>query len=163
MNLRKQIAVISLSLFTITSLASGQTNSQTCANSQSIVGTWVVTRHGADCSTGNQLGPDFPALMTFNQGGTLNAYAIPPNGSTPANSSPEYGTWFKTGPHSYRFRDISFGYDGNGAFTGSAIVKAVVTLDGNADSFTYKATIDFYDASGKLLFSICGGATGKRF
>lgn len=158
MKLKKQITLIILALAATTSLAFGQ------EQDRSIVGTWVVTRHGVDCSTGNRLGPDFPALMTFNGSGTLNAYAIPPDGSTPANTSPEYGTWKRgSNPQLYHFRDISFRYDGNGAFAGSGIITATVKLDADADSFTYHSTIGFYDASGKLLFSICGKATGRRF
>ena len=65
-----------------------------------------------DCVTGERLGPDFPALMTFNQGGTLNAYAIPPNGTTPALTSPEYGVFNREpGAGNFSFRDVGYSYD----------------------------------------------------
>ena len=86
-------------------------------------------------------GPDFPALMTFNQGGTLNAYAIPPNGTTPALTSPEYGVFNRErAPGNFWFRDIGYGYDSDGAFTGSSIISATGNLAADGNSFTYDAT-----------------------
>jgi hypothetical protein len=127
------------------------------------VGTWQVLRHGVDCVTGQQLGPDFPTLITFNKGGTLNAYAIPPNGTTPALTSPEYGNWtHQHGTHAYTLRDVSYGYDENGAFTGRGEITATVTL-ATGDTFTADTTVDVYDADGNLLFSFCGVWAGTRF
>lgn len=165
MRMKKQIVVIVAALAATSSLVLGQgQKSADSTTNQPIVGTWQVLRHGVDCVTGNQLGPDFPALMTFNAGGTLNAYAIPPNGTTPANTSPEYGTWTRGhASHNYTLRDVSYGYDANGAFTGRGEITATVTLDSSGNSFTYHSTIDVYDANGNLLFSFCGAATGTRF
>ena len=87
----KQLLVIIAVLAATTSLVPAE--AQQSSGKQSLVGTWQVVRHGVDCVTGERLGPDFPALMTFNNGGTLNAYAIPPNGTTPALTSPEYGVF----------------------------------------------------------------------
>jgi hypothetical protein len=166
MKLTNIVAGITLTLTATTSLVLGQErqNSTDSQGKPPIVGTWLVTRHGVDCNTGEQIGPDFPAMMTFNQGGTLNAYAIPPNGSTPANSSPEYGYWVKQhGSQTYTVRDVSFGYNTDGTFAGSANITANVTLGSGGQSLSYSATIDFLDADGNLQFSICGAATGTRF
>lgn len=122
MKLKNQITLIILGLAATTSLVFGQGQELAQNARGSIVGTWVVTRHGVDCSTGNRLGPDFPALMTFNQGGTLNAYAIPPNGSTPANSSPEYGTWVKLGAR------LTFGKTSVSATTEMALLPGAARL-----------------------------------
>ena len=165
MRLRKQIVVIVAALVATTSLVCGQGQQSTeSARNQAIVGTWQVLRHGVDCVTGQQLGPDFATLMTFNQGGTLNAYAIPPNGTTPALTSPEYGNWsHEPSTRTCTLRDVSYGYDENGAFTGRGEITATITLAADRNSFTWDATIDVYDADGNLLFSFCGAATGTRF
>jgi hypothetical protein len=158
----KQILAIIAALTATTFLVTAKT--QQSSGNQSLVGTWQVLRHGVDCDTGERLGPDFPALMTFNKGGTLNAYAIPPNGTTPALTSPEYGVFNRApGAGNFSFRDVSYSYDSNGAFTGSSVITATGNLASDGSSFTYDGTIAFYDAEGNLLFSICGMATATRF
>ena len=158
MRLKNQLALIAAALTATTSLVCGQ--GQQSADS-SIVGTWQVLRHGADCSTGKRLNPDFHVLMTFNQGGTLNAFGVSPGG-TPFDT-PECGNWVKTGDRTYRLRDVSYGYDNNGTFTGRAEITAMVRLDGDADSLTANTRIDVFDANGNFLFSFCGKAKGTRF
>jgi hypothetical protein len=145
-----------------TSLVCGQ-QSPDCGQqgNADVVGTWQVLRQGVDCATGALRGQPFPALMTFNRGGTLIAYANAP-GSSPFDS-PEFGTWVKQGSRTYRARDVSYGYDENGVFAARAELTATVTLDAKGKSFTYKATLDFFGADGNFLFSICGMATGTRF
>ena len=92
--------------------------------------------------------------MTFNRDGTLTAYANPA-GTRPASTTPEAGVWQRQ-PGSQqctRFHDISYFYDENGAFAGSGTVTANVDLT-SANSFSYNATIEVYDADGNLLFSL---------
>ena len=68
MRLRKQIVVTVAALVATTSLVCGQDQqSAESARNQRIVGTWQVLRHGVDCVSGNQLGPDFQSLITFNR------------------------------------------------------------------------------------------------
>ncbi len=135
--------------------------SSPAVDGKSLVGTWQVLRHGVDCVTRERLNPDFPTLMTFNRGGTLNGYAVAP-GETPGLGSPEYGNWTHQGAHTYTLRDVSYGYDETGASTGRAEITATVTL-ATGDTFTADTRIDVYDADGNLLFSFCGMWTGTRF
>ena len=78
MNLKKQIAVIVLALTATTSLVWSQ-DRQTLAspNAQTLQGTWRVTRHGVNCITGEEFA-SFPAITTYNQGGTYTGYEVPP-------------------------------------------------------------------------------------
>jgi hypothetical protein len=163
MNLKNQIAAIALALAATTSLVCGQgRQSVESAGTQSIVGTWQVLRHGVDCDTGERLNPDFPALTTFNRGGTLNGYAVGP-GDSPATTSPEYGNWsHEPGTHTYTVREVGYGYDENGAFAGRGEITATITL-ATPDTFTADTVIDVFDADGNLLFSFCGMWTGTRF
>ena len=127
-----------------------------------IEGVWQVTRHGVNCQTGLPVN-SFQAIMAFNKDGIVTGYAVPP-GSTPANGSPEYGTWQREkGPQSYSFKILSYGYDDNGAFDGSVRVSGNTELARGGDTFSYVATIQFLAADGTPLFSVCGAATGTRF
>ena len=163
MKLKTQILAIALALGVSTSLVSSQDRQprQLPIATPTIEGVWQVTRMGVNCDDPNQTRPPFPALMTFYRDGTLTAYANPP-GTGPLDT-PEAGLWQREpGSQSYSFHDISYIYDENGAFAGSGVVTANVHLT-SANTFTYSATIQFFDADGNLLFSGCGRATGTRF
>lgn len=125
-------------------------------------GVWQVTRGGVDCATGQPAGPTFPALMSFQAGGTVTGQAVTPvtaNAYGPA----EFGVWYRQpGTNNASFRLVSYTYDDNRAFTGQRIVTGDLELTG-ADSFTYTATIEIFDASGNLLVSQCGASSGTRF
>lgn len=163
MNLKKQIAVIAAALVATTCLVCGEGQQPAeSVGTQKIVGTWQVLRHGVDCVTGNRLNPDFPTLLTFNRGGTLNADGLAP-GDTPGLVTPEHGNWSQVaGTHTYTARDVSYAYDESGNFTGRGEITATITLATN-DTFTADTAIDVFDADGNLLFSFCGMWTGTRF
>jgi len=125
-------------------------------------GVWRVTRHGVNCATGQVLS-SFPAIMEFMRGGTWTGYAVPP-GATPAMGSPDYGTWKRlSGSGGYSFRLLSYNYDAAGAFAGSTEVSADLTLTDDAKSFSYEGTVQFFDAAGSPMFSVCGKGEGARF
>jgi hypothetical protein len=161
MRIAKQIVVSVMALAATTSLVCGQQSESSRRPDRGIVGTWQVLRHGVNCDTGARLNPDFHVLMTFNQGGTLNAFGVSPGGT--AFDTPECGNWVKTGDRTYRVRDVSYGYDDSGTFTGRAEITAMVRLDGDADSLTANTRVDVFDANGNPLFSFCGKWSGKRF
>lgn len=163
MRLAKKIVIAVAGLSAALSLVYGQGQSANAPSKNRMIGTWQVLRHGANCDTGERLGPDFPSLMTFNKGGTLNAFAVAP-GEKPSMGSPEYGNWSREpGTQTVTARDVSYGYDKTGAFTGRGEVTFTITLDTGGDSFTYSSTVDVFDADGNPLFSFCGMGTGTRF
>jgi hypothetical protein len=99
--------------------------------------------------------------MTFHRDGTMTAAANSP-GAGPFDTN-EYGSWQREpGSQNYSFRDVSYAYDEKGTFVGSGHVTANVHLT-SANSFTYRATIQFFDADGNLVFTACGRSTGTRF
>lgn len=160
MKIKSQIAVIALSLAATTSLVCSA-NRPPREPAPTLEGVWQVTRCRANCETGECTGGPVPALMTFNRDGTLIAYANPP-GTGPLDT-PEAGVWQREpGAQNYSFHDISYAYDENGVFAGSGEVTAALHLN-NANSFTYSATVAFYDADGNLLFSFCGHSEATRF
>ena len=127
-----------------------------------IEGVWQVTRRGVNCNDPNQdLGQFFPAIMTFHRDGTVSGAAKSP--VTGPFDTPEHGLWQRERGHqNYSFREVSYKYDGNGAFAGSLVLTANVELTG-ANSFIYSATIQLADANGNPTDTHCGRATGTRF
>lgn len=124
-------------------------------------GTWRVMRHGVDCVTGDVHG-SFPAIMTFNAGGTYTGFGAPP-GSTPADGSPEYGVWQREpGAHTFSFRFFSLGYEG-ATYVGTGEITGKAKVSAQGDSLSYSATITFFDVNGNPLGTICGRADGTRF
>ena len=78
MNLKKQIAVIVLALTATTSPVWSQDRQPLRSPAaHTLQGTWRVTRTAVDCITGQDI-LSFPAIMTFNQGGTYTGYVVPP-------------------------------------------------------------------------------------
>jgi len=133
----------------------GQSHSQ-----RTVDGVWRVTRHGVNCVTGGEVST-FPALMTFHADGTVSGQAVPP-GSTNAFGPGEHGVW-KRGPGgAFSFKFLSYGYDDSGIFSGSTEIAGTGHVM-NGNTFAYKASIEFFDVSGNLLFKACGAATAVRF
>ena len=80
MNLKKQIAVIVLALTATTSPVWSQDRQPLQSPAaHTLHGTWRVTRTAVDCITGQDIF-SFPAIETFNQGGTYTGYGVPPGG-----------------------------------------------------------------------------------
>jgi hypothetical protein len=133
------------------------------ASADPLEGTWRVKRHGVNCANGAPFPISFNAIMQFAKGDTVTGYAVPPF-STPANGSPEFGSWKREpGPHNYSFKLLAYSYDDNGAFDGSATISGKLELQKGGDAFTYTAVIANYDVSGNPGIELCGAATGTRF
>ena len=159
MKLKTQILAIVLGLAASTSLV-WSADRPSRVTSPNLVGVWQVVRHGVDCNTGQELS-SFPALVIFHSDGTMTGAAKSP--VTGPFDTPEYGSWQReAGSQNYSFRDIELRYDAAGTFIGPLVLTANVELT-DANSFTYNATIDIFDANGNLLVTLCGQATGTRF
>src|SRR6266567_1036504 len=158
MKLKTQILAIALGLAASSSLL-WSADRPPRETTPTIQGVWQVTRMGVNCDDPNQqlVGP-FPAIMTFYRDGTMTADTGALDGSTS-----EYGLWQREpGSQNYSFRDTALSTDENGALAIRGIVTANVHLT-DANSFTYSATIQIFDADGNLVFSACGRTTGTRF
>jgi len=160
MKLKMQIAVIALALGVSTSLVSSQDRQspQLPTARPTIEGVWQVERHGVNCNDPNQVLSTFAAIITFHRDGTMTADTGALEGWTS-----EYGSWQREpGSHNYSFRDTSFSTDENGELAISGVITATVHLT-DANSWTYSATIEIFDADGNLIFTACGRGTGRRF
>jgi hypothetical protein len=161
MKLKTQIAVITLAVAASTSLVWSAERAPRELN-PTIEGVWQVSRQGVNCNDPNQqLGPPFPAIMTFHRDGTVTGATKSPV-SGPFDT-PEYGLWQREpGSQNYSFREVNYRYDGNGTFIGPLVLTADVELT-DANSFTYSATIQIFDANGNLIDTHCGRGTATRF
>ena len=114
MKLKTQIAVIVLALTATTSpVWSQDRQALPSPTAQTLRGTWRITITEVDCITGQDIS-SFPAISTFNQGGTCTGYAVPP-GIDPGQGT-EYGVWQREpGSQNYSYRYTAFSTDENGA------------------------------------------------
>ena len=162
MNLKKQIAVIVLALTATTSPVWSQDRQALLSPiaAQTLQGTWRVTRTSVDCITGQDI-LSFPAITTYNQGGTYTGYGVPPGGDP--GQGTEYGVWQREpGNHNYSVRVVSYAYSAEGDF--EARVEATEALQlTTADSFTGTGPVQIFDADGNLIATICATSTGTRF
>ena len=161
MKLKKQIAVIVLALTATTSpVWSQDREALPSPTAQTLRGTWRITITEVDCITGQDIS-SFPAIRTFNQGGTCTGYVVPP-GIDPGQGT-EYGVWQREpGSQNYSVRTVSYGYDAEGVFIGRAEVTDTLHLT-SANSFESTATIQIFDADDNLVFTACARRTGTRF
>ena len=161
MNLKKQIAVIVLALTATTSpVWSQDRQALPSPTAQTLQGTWRVTRTAVDCITGQDI-LSFPAIMTFNQGGTYTGYGVPPGGDP--GQGTEYGVWQREpGSHNYSNRAVFYSYTAEGDFDGRGEATEAIQLT-TADSFTATGTVQIFDADGNLIATICATSTGTRF
>ena len=125
MNLKKQIAVIVLALTATTSpVWSQDRQALPSPTAHTLQGTWRVTITALST---------FPAIMTFNQGGTCTGYVVVP-GTDPGQGT-EYGVWQREPrSHNYSDRTVSYAYTAEGVFEGRVEVTDAIQLT-TADSF----------------------------
>jgi len=134
-------------------LVSGQSDQ---ANIRSIEGVWQTVVTPRICATGSAVGPTFPGILLFENGGTM-------TGTSTAVTS-AYGIWTReAGPHQYSFTSISLKYDPAGTLLGSRRISQNVTLDQSGDGFASSGTFQDYDVNGNPTISGCATSTGVRF
>ena len=159
MNLKKQIAVIVLALTATTSpVWSQDTQTLESPTAQTLQGTWRVTRTAVDCITGQDIF-SFPAIMTFNQGGTYTGYGVPPGGDP--GQGTEYGVWQREpGSQNYSIRVWLT------AIPRKAILTAEVKLPTTSISPAPTASLLAPRSRSSTLMAICSSPSapyGTRF
>ena len=98
------------------------------------------------------------AFETWERGGTeiLNDY------TNPIEDNVCLGVWVRTGPRTFKLKHPSWTFDTSGNLTGTAIIRATVTVDGDADRFSGSYTVDLYETSGHFLGQVAGPLKGTR-
>ena len=128
-----------------------------------IRGVWKVAVTLADCSSGAALAPPFTSLLSF-AGDFTESEATNNPALAPGQRTTAFGVWSKTGVGTYRMTTyalILFASSGAHPIpAGSQQISQSITLSGN--SWTSKATIQFFDMTGAQSGSGCATATASR-
>ena len=116
---------------------------------------------GVDCATGKAIS-ELPAIMAFARGGA--SRATPSDWDRRPRRAARTTAPGSASPRHLLFRFLAYNYDTSGAFAGStAEVSANPELTDGGTKFTYAGTVQFFDAAGQPMFSVCGAATANRF
>jgi hypothetical protein len=125
-------------------------------------GTWQVEVTQRDCNTGDPLGTPFQSLLTFASGGTMTETTDNPM-FFPAERGPGHGVWSFKGGSRYTAATTAF-VTLNGVLAKTQKINQIIEMNDDPSRFTtVKATVQFFDATGKLLVTGCATATGVRF
>jgi hypothetical protein len=148
-----------MSLFTALLLVVGCTQvpaSGQAGGKYSIEGVWQTVVTPRICSNGNPVGPVFPGILMFENGGTM-------TGTSTAVTS-VYGVWKReTGARQYSFASISQRYDAAGVLIGFRRITQNVTLDDTGATFTSSGGFQDSDVNGNTTMTGCSTSTGTRF
>ncbi len=131
---------------------------------QGLVGSWDVQVTARDCQTGDPIPfiPIFPAMITYNQGGTMQETDL---GNPFLIRLPGHGVWGHTRGRQYSaaFQFLNFNFDRTPA--GKNVVREAITLGQGGDTYTSTATVVALDANGNVIPGSegCATETATRF
>lgn len=157
------LAILMLAVFAQVQVPAQGNNSKVSpndngGNEQGLVGSWNLQVTLRDCQSGTPL-VTFPAMNTYNQGGTMQQTAIPgPEGT----ALPGHGAWKHETGRNYSGAFQFFVLNPDGTF-GRVIVRSAITLGLDGNSYTSTDTAEILNANGDLLFRSCSTTTATRF
>jgi hypothetical protein len=128
-------------------------------NEQGLVGSWDVTVTARDCQSGTPLF-SFLAVQTYHQGGTMQASNLGAPGIVRLES---HGVWeHKKGrQYSVAFRVLK--YNPDGTFAGKDVIRDVISLALNGNTYTSNGYVEILDPNGNLILRGCATTTATRF
>jgi hypothetical protein len=154
-------------------LASFKTVAEEWMESSAIVGLWEFEVHldGAQNGLPDKALFDW-GLATWHEDGTEIQFSA---GRPPSAGDVCMGVWRQVGRHEYKLHHIALGLtppSASGTFVGPAIIRAHVTLDQDADSYSGPYSVTIYpgsptdgtefNESGTPLVTFTGTVTAKR-
>ena len=128
-------------------------------NEQGLVGSWNVQVTIRDCQTGAAL-VSFPAMLTFNQGGTMQETA---NDAAPLSRLPGHGVWSHQRGRRYSAAFQFFRFNPDGTFAGRNVIRSTASLGQSGNEYTTTDTVGVFDANGNLIVTACASSTATRF
>ncbi len=155
------LAILMLAVFAQVLVSAQDNDNQLLrnGNERSLVGSWNLQVTLRDCQTGMEF-VSFPAMNTYNQGGTTQQAAPPEPGFT---ALPGHGVWsHQTGRH-YSGAFQFFGLNPNGTLASRLIVRSAISLGQDGNNYTSTDTAEVLNANGDLLFRACSTTTATRF
>ena len=123
-----------------------------------IVGTWSVQVALANCETGQELGPTFPALNTFLAEGSM----LSDPAANPATGRTGHGVWAHVGGRQFTNTVVLFRFNPDGSYAGTQTVRRDIAVSRDAAAFTARDTVTIADPSGTVVDTRCGIGTGRR-
>lgn len=182
MNTRKLFRALCAAAFfaTLALAAAAQTpsdeaKSKDSGKSPDITGTWLVNlslNSGADAAAASQRTAQQPsgartqapfvAVETFHPDGTFIETSL--TDYLPPQGPPGQGVWAKTGAREFALTiyGVTVGDVTNPQFQGTYKVRSRLTLNRAGDEFGGPFTIEIFDPSGALVFTLEGTAQGRR-
>jgi len=156
----KAIGVASLAMLVLAVLAQGGAFAQVQkGNEQGLVGSWDLEVTLRDCETGTAL-VSFPAMNTYNQGGTTQQTAPPEPFAT---FLPGHGVWSHQLGSNFSGAFRFFKVNPDGSVATKTIVRSAISLGRDSQSYTSTDTAEILNANGDLLFRGCSTTTATRF
>ena len=127
---------------------------------QSLVGSWDVLVTARDCETGAPIPfiPIFPAIMTYDQGGTMQETDL---GAPGLVRLPGHGVWRRNGQqYAAAFRFLNFGPDRT--FLGKNVIRSAISISQSGDEYSSTDTLEIIGANGEVVTG-CSTTTATRF
>jgi hypothetical protein len=124
-----------------------------------IVGAWETMVQPRDCGNGDPIGPPFPGVITFNEGGTVAEYGANP---TTPNRTPGHGFWKSEGKGIYTMRFSFIPLTPTGVAVGRIRVSQTIELDKFSDESYSTGSFTLTNFAGVVLNSGCSSATAVR-
>jgi hypothetical protein len=118
-------------------------------------GTWITEVAIRVCATGAIL-RTFPAINTFNDGGTM---IDTTTGVSPSLRTPGLGKWQKTGPQTFSAVSVGLLFSPTGTWTATQTLTHAIEVQGNTSTFT--TTSEVIDTSGTVTTG-CATAAANR-
>lgn len=153
------LAILALTFFTQVWVSAQNKDSQSFANDQTLVGSWNLVVTLRDCGTGTPF-ISFPAMNTYNQGGTTQQAAVPDPGST---ALPGHGVWSHKIGRGYRGSFQFFQLNPNPALTRRVIVRSDISLDLGGNSYSSTDAAEILALDGTVVDTGCSTSTATRF
>ena len=131
-------------------------------NEPTLVGSWDVRVTVRDCQTGTPIPfiPVFPAMMTYDRGGTMQQTDL---GGPGLVRLPGHGVWGRQNGREYSaaFRFLNFNPDRT--FAGTNVIRSAVSLSQSGNEYTATDTLEILDANGGVIERGCATQTATRF
>ena len=128
-------------------------------NEQGLVGSWNLQVTIRDCESGTPF-VSFPAMNTYNQGGTTQQTAVPgPDGT----ALPGHGAWSHQTGRNYSGAFQFFTLSPASVYTGRVVVRSAISLGKGGDDYTSTDTAEIFNTNGDLILRSCSTSTATRF
>ena len=151
------LMVVGLSLLTQAGKVKAQNQSEE-DRARKLGGTWRGEVTIRVCQTGLAI-RTFPALISFNQGGTFTAAAA---GVSPARASADYGVWQHTGGQTYEAKSEAFLFNPVGDWVGTQRVTRIIEIGDDPNQLSATTSIEIVDTNDNITGTGCATAVAHR-